>query len=620
MALSKSQKLAVNLMEGPAMILAGPGSGKTMVITHRIRHLIESGVRPDNILVITFTRAAAMQMRSRFLSLTGEESCRVTFGTFHAVFFQILRNAYHYNSDSILREDERFRILSGLAEALHVDTDDMKGWTADIAAEISQVKTARIPLDYYYSVNCPEEDFRKIYRGYEAQKGNMRKIDFDDMCCYTADLFHARKDILKSWQDHFRYILVDEFQDINSLQYEIVRMLASPENNLFIVGDDDQSIYRFRGSKPEIMLNFPKDYPNAKVITLQENYRSTADIVRASVSVIEENKNRFHKDLRSVSGPGDPVKVLECRDPSAEYLYLVSAIKKSVEEGCSPGEIAILTRTNLQARGPAEKLMEFSIPVSVRDRIPVVYDHFIAQDFLAYLRLSRGDRSQNSFLRICNRPNRYISREAVEASSRRVEGRSVVSFIALEAYYRSKPWMVERIRQLEDDLHRLSSMKMYAALNFIRLGVGYDKFLKEYADKRRLNLEELTDTESELQEASQPFADLSSWEEHMAEYRHKLEELQKESEEKGNVKRESVTLSTLHSSKGLEFSEVFLLDTNEGVVPYKKAKLPAEIEEERRLFYVGMTRARKKLHILYVKERYNKKMDPSRFLDPLRML
>lgn len=616
MALSKSQKMATLHGDGPAMILAGPGSGKTMVITHRIKSLIDSGVRPDQILVITFTRAAARQMKERFRQIAGEGNYRVTFGTFHAVFFQILRNAYHYTFDSILREDERYRILSGLAESLRLETEDLKSWVSDLTAEISQVKTERIPLDFYYSGNLPEEDFRRLFRGYEEAKQRLRKIDFDDMCCYTADLFHARKDILKSWQDHFQYILVDEFQDINALQYEIVRMLAAPQDNLFIVGDDDQSIYRFRGSKPEIMLGFPKDYPKAKIITLEENYRSTSSIVEASLAVISQNESRFSKDLRSVSGQGEPVQVMECRDPETEYLYLVSEIKKSMEKGIAPSEIAVLTRTNLEARGPAEKLMEFAVPVSVRDHMPILYDHFIAQDMLAYLRLSRGQRDTGDFLRICNRPNRYISREAVEASSRREDGRMVVSFPALYAYYSDKKWMHDRLRKLENDLMRIASMKMFAALNYIRLGVGYDTFLKEYGEKRKLNPEELADTESELQEAARPYGTLEEWENHIEDYRQQMRELQNSSSE--SEKKNSVVLSTLHSAKGLEFTEVFLLDVNEGLIPYKKASLPQEIEEERRLFYVGMTRAKKKLHILYVRERYNKKMDPSRFLDALR--
>lgn len=600
------------------MVLAGPGSGKTMVITHRIKHLIESGVRPEKICVITFTRAAATQMRDRFEKLMPQGNYRVTFGTFHAVFFQILRYAYNYTADNILRDDERFRILSGLAEGMHIETEDMKSWVSDVASEISQVKTERIGLDYYYSSTCPEEDFRKICRRYEQEKQRMRKIDFDDMCCYTADLFHAREDILQNWQARFGYILIDEFQDINSLQYDIVRRLALPENNLFIVGDDDQSIYRFRGSRPEIMLNFPKDYPGTRVITLEENYRSTGCIVDASLGVISENRNRFRKNLRSVSEKGEPVEVLECRDPREEYLYLVNAIRKNMADGIKPGEIAVLTRTNLDARGPAERLMEFTIPVNVRDHMPLIYDHFTAQDFLAYLNLAAGDRSQSLFLRVCNRPNRYISREAVTASSRRENGRPVVSFDALRAFYRDKPWMADRIDHLERDLDRIGSMKVYAAINYIRMGIGYDTYLREYAEKRKLSLEELTDTEDEIQENARTFEAVAQWEQHIDEYRKQMEELQNERTGRAGADRDAVTLSTFHSAKGLEFKEVYLLDVNEGMIPYKKANLPAEIEEERRLFYVGMTRAEKRLHILYVKTRYNKKLKPSRFLDVLR--
>lgn len=608
----------MSLKDGPAMILAGPGSGKTMVITHRIRQLIRSGVRPEHILVITFTRAAAREMRSRFLTLSRGENSRVTFGTFHSVFFYILKNAYHYTADNILREDERFRILAGIAESMRLDTEDMKSWVSDLSAEISHVKTERIPLEYYYSANVPEEDFRRIVSAYERRKSDMRKVDFDDMCCYTADLFHARADILKSWQEHFRYILIDEFQDINAVQYDIIRQLALPRNNLFIVGDDDQSIYRFRGSKPEIMLNFSKDYPDAKVITLEENYRSTSNIVDASLCVINENQSRFRKNLRSVSEKGEPVEVMECRDPASEYSYLVSSIRKSIEAGVSPSEIAVLTRTNLQARGPAEKLMAFSVPVSVRDHMPILYDHFIAQDMLAYLRLAEGERNRRDLLRICNRPARYISREAVEASSRWEGGRSIFSFRALEAYYQDKTWMADRVRKLEQDLTRISSMRMYAAINYIRMGVGYDTFLKEYAEQRKLNLDELTDTENEIQDGARPFMTFQSWSEYIEDYRRKMTELREQNSHGNEKQQESVTLATFHASKGLQFREVYLLDVNEGIIPYKKASLPAEIEEERRLFYVGMTRAEKKLHILYVRERYNKKMEPSRFLTALR--
>ena len=262
MRISEAQSRAIAHGEGPAMVLAGPGSGKTLVITNRTKYLIEHyGVRPEEILVITFTKAAAAQMRERFEQLMGGKRYRVTFGTFHAIFFQILKYAYHYTASNILREEQKYRILGEIADYMKLEFEDEKEFLSDLAAEISLVKNEQIPLEHYYSTNCSEENFRKIFQMYQNRLQQSNQIDFDDMLVYCNALFRERKDILAQWQRHFRYILVDEFQDINQLQYGVVRLLAQPEDNLFIVGDDDQSIYRFRGAKPEIMLNFRKDYP-----------------------------------------------------------------------------------------------------------------------------------------------------------------------------------------------------------------------------------------------------------------------------------------------------------------------------------------------------------------------
>jgi len=664
------------------MVLAGPGSGKTMVITNRIKALIDSGVRPESILVITFTRAAAAQMRTRFLSLVSPKTYHVTFGTFHAIFFQILKHAYNYGADSILRPEENFSILVSIAEQLHITPDDMREWAAAVTAEISRVKSEQIPLEYYYSTSSPEEEFRKVYRLYDERLRRAGKIDFDDMCVFTHDLFRARPDILASWQQRFPYILIDEFQDINAMQYRIIRMLAAPKNNLFIVGDDDQSIYRFRGSKPELMLGFPKDYPDAEVIELQENYRSTPQIVAASLRVIGANKSRFQKELRSAGGrKGESVEVMECRDLDTELLYVTKCIKQSLAQGRDASEIAILTRTNLEARSPAEKLSEFAVPYTMKDAVPILYDHWIAQDILAYLRLSRGIMQRSDFLRVCNRPNRYISRQSIEAAKVMVPvkdangpagisdgthapytgapgreaasrneipdnraassvgfpgGRAAVpggftddtqtitavSWTGLKAYYHDKEWIHGRLYRFEDGLKKMGTMRPYAAINYLRQGMDYDKFIHEYARQRRLDEDELTGIADEVQDHAKRFETLKEWEEFIENYRYEMEEARQNArsvnrsgaaDEKGRV-----TLATLHSSKGLEFEEVFLLNVNESVIPYRKATLEAEIEEERRLFYVGMTRAKQKLHILFVKERYNKKLEPSRFLDQLR--
>ncbi len=605
--LSKDQLKAVRHMDGPAMVLAGPGSGKTMVITGRIKYLIDHGVSPEQILVITFTRAAACQMQERFRKLTSPVSYRVSFGTFHAVFFQILKHAYGYSYENILREDERVRFVMDLARNMDMEAGDMKEWAADVLAEISKVKSEQIPIDCYYSSSTPEEEFREIYKGYRKRQETSGKIDFDDMCVYTADLFHARRDILKSWQKHFRYILIDEFQDINLLQYKIIRQLALPENNLFIVGDDDQSIYRFRGSRPEIMLGFPSDYPGSRIVQLKENYRSTEAIVAASLAVISQNKNRYMKHLVSANHGSEPIEFMECSDMETEMLYLVKSIRDSLSKGSAPSDIAILTRTNTEGRGPALKLAQFQIPCQVKDSVPVLWDHWIAQDFISYLRLNPDEMDRQDFLRVCNRPTRYITRKSAYAKN--------LTFDGLRAYYKDKIWMEDYLDSFEMQLKKIHCMRPYAAINYVRRGAGYDGYLQEYARSRKIDEGELMQLADEIQDSSRNCRTLEEWLEQISRQRELLQEQKKTSGRRGN---DCVTLSTLHASKGLEFKEVFLINVNDGIIPYRRAVMDAELEEERRLFYVGMTRAKQKLHILYVKERYNRHMLPSRFLEPLR--
>lgn len=665
MKISESQSRAIAHGKGPAMVLAGPGSGKTLVITNRTKYLIEErGVSPEEILVITFTKAAAGQMRERFLRLMGQERCRVTFGTFHAVFFQILKHAYHYTASSILRDDQKYRILGGIADSVKLEREDEKEFVADLASEISLVKNEQVPLEHYYSVNCPEEAFRIVYTRYQQQLRKKNLLDFDDMLVYCHTLLKERGDILAQWQRRFRYILVDEFQDINRLQYEVVRMLAEPEQNLFIVGDDDQSIYRFRGAKPEIMLHFQKDYPQAACIRLEENYRSAPEIVAAAGRMIRENKHRFEKDIRCARGFGIPpgksgslaeaggswissdgsdmmtaagggfrtppgnsgslaaaggfgippgesaslaaVEMREFPNQGQEALWIINRIRASRNEGRPYSDLAILTRTNTGGRYLAERLMEFQIPFRMRDRMSNLYDHWIAGDILAYLRLSLGKRERRDFLQVMNRPRRYIGRECLDAPQ--------VSFDSLRAWYEDKPWMVQRIDRMEEDLRRIGRMPPYAAVNFIRHGVAYEGYLKEYAEHRRIRMEELTEVLEELQESARGFQTHPQWFAHIEEYRRTLEK-QRETQAKEEQGQDAVVLSTLHSAKGLEFEEVFLPDLNEDVVPHRKAALEADLEEERRLLYVGMTRAKKRLHLFYIKERFGKRMERSRFLD-----
>lgn len=604
MQISNAQSRAIAHGTGPAMVLAGPGSGKTLVITQRTKYLIEQyGVNPQEILVITFTKAAAQEMRLRFSTVS--RASGVTFGTFHSVFFGILRQAYHFSSANILTEEKKYQILRQLMRENGLAAENEKEMLPDLASEISVVKNEQIDLQHYYSKLCPEESFRHIYEKYEEIHKRQGMLDFDDMLVYTFELFRQRKDILAAWQRRFRYILVDEFQDINMLQYRILRMLAEPENNLFIVGDDDQSIYRFRGAKPEIMLNFGKDYPNAHQILLDRNFRSQPAIVKSSLLVIEENEKRFKKNIQYVRKGSNAVDIQEFDNQEHESLYLVRCIKKSLEQGLQMKDIAVLFRTN-QGAGPfAQRLMEFNIPFVMRDALPNIYEHWIAQDIFAYLHLARTRLDRAQFLQVMNRPKRYIGRDSIDAP--------VISFETLRTYYEDKEWMLDRIDRMEIDLRLLTGMTPYAAVNYIRHGIGYEEYVKEYAAARRMKAEELTELLDEIQQSAKPYRTIEEWFEKIEEYAAKLEE--KRSAPK--KEEDAIMLATLHGSKGLEFKEVFLVDVNEGNIPYKKASAQADFEEERRLFYVGMTRAKDKLHIFYVKERYGKEQEPSQFLDGL---
>ena len=604
MQVSNAQHQAITHGAGPAIVLAGPGSGKTLVITQRVRYLIEAyHVRPQEILVITFTKAAAQEMQSRFQALSRQRG--VTFGTFHAVFFHILKYAYHYSAANILTEEKKYQILQRLLSESGLHFEDEKETLSEIASEISVVKNEQIPLEHYYSKSCPEEVFRNFYRKYEEIHRREGLLDFDDMMTMTYELLTQRADILAAWQRHYRYILVDEFQDINLLQYAILRLLANPERNLFIVGDDDQSIYRFRGAKPEIMLNFPKDYPDAKQIVLDRNFRSVASVIRAAQLVIRENTKRFAKRAVHVRKGQGQVDIREFSGQEHESLYLIKKVQESLAGGTPPNEIAVLYRTNQGARPYAERLMEFNIPFEMRDALPNIYEHWIAKDLFAYLHLARERLDRAEFLQVMNRPKRYIARDAIDAK--------VISLETLRTYYEDKDWMLDRIDRLELDLRMLKDMAPYAAVNYIRYGMNYEEYLQEYAKARRMKPEELTDILDEIQDGCRPFKTVEAWYEHLTAYKERL------LEQRGKKERDpdAITLATLHSAKGLEFQEVFLVDVNEGTIPHRKASMEADLEEERRLFYVGMTRAKDRLHLFYVRERYGKRVEPSAFLEPL---
>ena len=446
-----SQKRAIAHLSGPMMVLTGPGSGKTSVIVERTAHMIHEGKIPaSSVLVVTFSRAAAVEMKERFLKFTGVSRTGVTFGTFHGVFYGILKQAYGLNGSNILSEEEKYAILRELAVNCAAEQSQEGDFVEDVAKEISVVKGGRISLEHYYSSCCPDEVFRQIFQGYRKVLNERRKLDFDDMLLSCYELLRKRKDILAAWQKKFRYILVDEFQDINHLQYDIVKMLAAPENNLFVVGDDDQSIYHFRGARPEIMLNFPEDFKNAETVLLNINYRCSGNILNTAMKVIDHNENRYVKKLSTPNNLGEPVEVKEFKNPRDEYMTAAGILKDRMEKGEYIEDTAFLFRTNQEAEGLVAALMEYGVPFTMKEKLPNLFRHWICKNMIAYLKMAQGDRSRSTFLEIMNRPNRYIAREALAEKN--------IDFKALAEFYKDKDWMCDRITTLETHLRILKTI------------------------------------------------------------------------------------------------------------------------------------------------------------------
>ncbi|WHE88548.1 ATP-dependent helicase [Lachnoanaerobaculum gingivalis] len=598
---SSNQKKAIEHGAGPLMVLAGPGSGKTFVITHRIKYLIKgSGINPAHILVVTFSRAAAKEMRDRFEKLYGKSY--VTFGTFHSVFFSILKTAYGFSAEQIASDELRYTLIKELIKKNEIVNEDINTLSGNLLNEIALIKQDNINIKNYYSNSIASDTFKKLYRDYEAELESRNKLDFEDMLLLTYELLSERKDILKAVQERYQYILVDEFQDINFLQYNIIKLMAGKEQNITVVGDDDQSIYRFRGARPEIMLGFERDFRNVSKVFLDINFRSTTQIVDASTKLISFNSKRFPKTFKANNGSGAPVSVIEFKNPFAEVNTIVKDVKEYIKSGQDINNIAVLYRTNLSPRLLIERMMKNNIPFTIRDSIPNLFEHWVAKDIISYIKLATDMGNKNDLLRISNKPNRYISRDSLVSSKANIE--------TLFDYYDDKSYMIKRIIELREHLRTIKNLKPATALRYIRNVVGYDEYIEEYCDMNGVESDECYTVLGDLENSASEFNTFNDWFVHMEDYKEELIEARKKSNEEDT----GVRLMTFHSSKGLEFDIVYIIDVNEGSVPYKKAKGADEIEEERRMFYVAMTRARHKLFICYCKENFGKSIGKSDFI------
>lgn len=706
--LNEAQRNAVTWGEGPLLVLAGPGSGKTTVVVNRILYLLERGVPPESILVITFTRDAAQSMQQRF-RMHSDKTQPVVFGTFHSVFYQILRESGDVHQRSLLSESQKKQIMTALLKqydaradascaARHETTSGMQtagdvagqegaGFRDSLAEEAEKLlcavslykNTGEIGRAEKMAPSGRREIFQKILRDYREAVQRAGALDFDDMIYECGRLLQEREEVRKRWQKRFSHILIDEFQDCNPMQYETLKLLSGEPHSIFAVGDDDQSIYGFRGACPEILRRFAEEFP-AEQILLNINYRSRDRIVRNSLAVIQENKNRFPKELKAAEcgtaecetaecgtaeyetakcGTAEcktaecgtaECKAVECRaaeeraagkgiaeegsareEEDAECLRILAFEKREEQyaylceqmriwherHGADGKRCALLFRTNSYMQGMAVRLRSAGIPFVMKEKGKSIYEHFIVKDIMAYLLLAAGEWRREHMLRVLNKPARFVSREAVG------DGRSIGEMIA---WYSTGAGFgtnsgagcrraVEALEEMERRMKYLGSLSPALAVNYVLKGMHYDTCLQNAAGRNPEKMAEWGELLEWLKEDAGRFTDVRAWRRAQEEYTEKMQE-------KGNSKRQepeegAIRLMSIHGSKGLEFDRVLVPDCNEQVFPHGHLPDEETVEEERRIFYVAMTRAKESLELLYLTGDKVRPRLPSRFLNPL---
>lgn len=606
--LNEKQKEAVLHVDGPCLVIAGAGSGKTKVLTTRIAYLIEQKIPSYNILAITFTNKAAKEMRERLEVLVPDNNTFV--GTFHALGVRIIRE-----NAPILGLDRNFTIIDS-DDALSIIKKIIKdnGYDPKLATpgyirnRISKIKNEMLTNEEINKFfNTPQDQIaEKVYYDYNDILKKNNSVDFDDLLLLPVKLFINNKDILESYQDRFKYILIDEYQDTNDVQYKLSRLLASKYHNIFVVGDPDQSIYMFRGANFHNILNFEKDYKNATVIALEENYRSTKNILDAANSVIKNNKERKEKNLWSNNGEGTKTKYLRAYDDRHEIQLVLDEIKKLLSEGYQKNDIAVLYRTNAQSRLVEEMFLKANIPYKVVGSY-YFYSRKEIKDLLCYLRLILNNDDEISLRRVINVPKRGIGTSTIAKLEAEAKDKGISMFQAIS---KGKEQLFKELI-----LHLTQESENLTLTELIELILEETGIREEYENENNLESELRLENLEEFKSITKTFEERTG-SVSLADF---LEEVSliadiSEHQEQDDV----VTLMTVHSAKGLEFSVVFLIGMEDGIFPHQNSFSNDGLEEERRLCYVGITRAKEKLFISNAKRRmlYGKDVinPPSRFI------
>ncbi len=605
--LNTSQVQAVTCSLGPTIVIAGPGSGKTHVIINRINYMIHQlECLGQHILVVTFSKLAAKEMRERFLEQSQIKS--VHFGTLHSIFYRILKAAYpaQYAVSNLLSDYDKKSILQNFY--LKLEADEYEDFIDEFIKHLSLMKNQLINPKYYYPDGISKEVFYELVKQYENYKALNNRFDFDDMLVDCYHLLCNDKAVLQAVQNRYRYILIDEFQDINLVQFEIIKMLTGDKKSIFVVGDDDQSIYKFRGAKPEFLLDFKKHFASAKEFYLDVNYRSTQSILDYSMALIASNKNRYLKNLTTPNPKGSAPQLIYCKDSKEQADRILEEIVRLKHRGERLSNMAVIFRTHLEARPIVELLITSHIPFYLRDGMISLYEQWITKDIIGYLYLAQNINLTDFAANLLNKPKRYISKTVID----KVRHQQGSFFMNLLSEEQLSEWQKNYIQQLLFDLQKLKELPLCTAIAYIRQNIGYDNYVADYAAYRKIPSDSLFEMMDELEESSKNFENVSAWEAFLKEISQRIKD-----QTPDEFLKEAVTLTTMHGSKGLEFNHVFIINVVEGSIPHHKCNNDMDLEEERRLFYVAMTRAKSNLRFYIPAERYAKPVKCSLFIEEL---
>ncbi|EJO5346576.1 ATP-dependent helicase [Clostridium botulinum] len=601
--LDQYQKEAVKCDKNNTLIVAPPGSGKTTVIINRVVHLIENlNISPNNILVITFTRAAAMNMKERYKKISSGSKSPF-FGTFHGLFYKILNR--YYRNINIISSKETYLLINNILISYldSVNEDKVK----DVLNDISFFKTSGLSMEDFVS-KIDKSIFEHCFNSYEEYKEKKELLDFDDLQINMFKLLKKDERILEGYKKLFKYILVDEFQDCDSLQINILQMLCKG-NSLFAVGDEDQCIYSFRGSKPECMVNFNDYFENGEKIYLRYNYRSPKNIVEISKNLIENNKLRNNKKIEAYNNYDKSIVAKSFLNEREQAEQISKIINDSIKNGYEYKDIAILYRTNMESRSLTDLFFKKRIPFRLLDKGYNFFNHFVCRDILSYMQVCIDPYDKKSFLKIINKPFRYVSKLNVEKVRRYKYDKN--TFDILKEQKDIQPFQIKNLEDLEKDINKMNKMSAQDSIGHIMHKLGYEEYIKEYSERIKIDKEELLQIVDELKEAAEGYTSILTFLVH-------VEEVEKEINKK-EVNEDSVILSTIHGVKGMEFKNVVIVNCNEGNIPYSKADEKVNIEEERRLFYVGITRAKENLYLTVPKVIRGKNKDTSNFIKECKL-